>query len=116
MNKVVPNVCGGWSFCTNISAHIGGRIWMLWNPTLVQLSAIECDPQSINSYVIVLSKGTGFWLTMVYGFTSSADRTTLWAAQSRRRDNIGVLGYGVEISMQSAPLRIGLLLLSSWQR
>ncbi|KAL9227740.1 hypothetical protein vseg_003392 [Gypsophila vaccaria] len=87
MNKVVPNVCCGWSFCTNIYAHPGGRIWMLWNPAVVQLSAIECDPQSTHSYVTVLSKGTGFWLTMVYGFNSPTNITTLWAAQSRRRDN-----------------------------
>ncbi|KAL9242005.1 hypothetical protein vseg_016052 [Gypsophila vaccaria] len=41
MNKVVPNVCSGWSFCTNTGAHPGGRIWMLWNLDVVQINAIE---------------------------------------------------------------------------
>ncbi|KAL9235869.1 hypothetical protein vseg_010601 [Gypsophila vaccaria] len=86
MNKVVPNVCSGWSFCTNIGAHLGGRIWMLWNPDVVQINAVECDSQSIHSYVTVVSKGIGFWLTLVYGFNSAYDRNSLWTAQLRRRD------------------------------
>ncbi|KAL9227805.1 hypothetical protein vseg_003455 [Gypsophila vaccaria] len=86
MNKVVPNVCIGWSFCTNICAHPGGRIWMLWNPNVVQVSVIECDSQSIHAYVTVNAKKVGFWLTMVYVFNSASDRHSLWAAQLRRRD------------------------------
>ncbi|KAL9242142.1 hypothetical protein vseg_016172 [Gypsophila vaccaria] len=86
MNKVVPNVGSGWSFCTNICAHPGGRIWMLWNPDVVQVSAIECDSQSIHAYVTLPAKNVGFWLTMVYGFNSASDRNMLWDAQIRRRD------------------------------
>ncbi|KAL9224804.1 hypothetical protein vseg_000805 [Gypsophila vaccaria] len=86
MNKVVPNVCSGWSFCTNICAHPGGCIWMLWNPDTIQVDAIECDSQSIHSYVTVLANKTGFWFTLVYGLNSASDRALLWTTQLRRRD------------------------------
>ncbi|KAL9224822.1 hypothetical protein vseg_000822 [Gypsophila vaccaria] len=86
MNKVVPNVCSGRSFCTNICAHPGGRIWMLWNPDTIQVDAIECDSQSIHSYVTVIANKTGFWFTLIYGLNSASDRALLWTAQLRRRD------------------------------
>lgn len=30
--RAALNLCRGWSFTTDLGAHNGGRIWILWKP------------------------------------------------------------------------------------
>ncbi|KAK6782581.1 hypothetical protein RDI58_020377 [Solanum bulbocastanum] len=72
------NLCRDWSFTTNISAHPGGRIWMVWKPNTFAVNIIHCDAQMIHSEIMHWGSGRRFWVTMVYGFNEQWLRKQLW--------------------------------------
>ncbi|KAL9227927.1 hypothetical protein vseg_003561 [Gypsophila vaccaria] len=47
LNKVLANMDTKWSICTNYFQHPGGRIWMLWNPMVIQVLSLETESQAI---------------------------------------------------------------------
>ncbi|XP_074277728.1 uncharacterized protein LOC141601352 [Silene latifolia] len=56
----------------------GGRIWMLWNPSLFTVNVLDVTPQAIHSEVLDNVKGVKFRMTSVYGFNKLSDRSALW--------------------------------------
>ncbi|XP_074298351.1 uncharacterized protein LOC141629211 [Silene latifolia] len=79
-NKVHNNVCSDWAICTNNSSHKGGRIWLIWKPSLFTINVLEVTAQSIFAEVMDNAKGVMFRLTVVYGFNRLAERSALWTA------------------------------------
>ncbi|XP_074290351.1 uncharacterized protein LOC141617081 [Silene latifolia] len=73
-NKVHNKVCSDWAICTNNSSHKGGRIWLIWKPSLFTINVLEVTAQTIFAEVMDNGKGTKFRLTVVYGFNKLAER------------------------------------------
>ncbi|KAL9240966.1 hypothetical protein vseg_015129 [Gypsophila vaccaria] len=78
LNKVLANLDTEWSICTNYSHHPGGRIWMLWNPMIIQVLSLEIEAHAIHAKCQLMPAGKGFWITMVYGFNKLVEREELW--------------------------------------
>ncbi|XP_074314069.1 uncharacterized protein LOC141649273 [Silene latifolia] len=78
LNSVRANVCDGWSVSTNTSWHIGGRIWVLWNPTIFQVQFLYYSAQLIHMLVTEISSNVHFFCSMVYAFNDTTERKTLW--------------------------------------
>ncbi|XP_074299563.1 uncharacterized protein LOC141630691 [Silene latifolia] len=78
--KVRNNICEDWSICTNNSTHKGGRVWLLWDPTLYQVDILNVTAQCIHSKVVDKSRKVVFWYTLFYGFNKSQEREPLWQA------------------------------------
>ncbi|XP_074265567.1 uncharacterized protein LOC141588007 [Silene latifolia] len=67
-----------WSVTTNSTCHKGGRVWLLWKPSLFDVQVQSYDAQFI--YAKVTSRITlqFFNLTMIYAFNDGQDRKVLW--------------------------------------
>ncbi|XP_062115678.1 uncharacterized protein LOC133829870 [Humulus lupulus] len=68
----------GWCFTPNNAWHNGGRIVADWNPIMFSVSIIKCSSQLIHLLVRPLDKGTGFYVSFVYGFNAEEGRVELW--------------------------------------
>ncbi|KAK9689919.1 hypothetical protein RND81_09G090900 [Saponaria officinalis] len=88
INKFAGVIGNNWSFCTNHSCHVGGRIWILWNPLMFQLLHIVVDAQVIHARVKLLCGNVDFWLSMVYGFNGANERRGLWVSFRMMKNNI----------------------------
>ncbi|XP_074266666.1 uncharacterized protein LOC141589945 [Silene latifolia] len=78
LNSVRINVCDGWSLSTNTSYHPGGRVWVLWNPSLFYVHFVHYSAQSIHMKVTEISSKFNFFCTMVYAFNDTTDTKSLW--------------------------------------
>ncbi|XP_074313453.1 uncharacterized protein LOC141648624 [Silene latifolia] len=68
----------GWRIATNNSWHKGGRIWILWNPTIFLLDFYEFSAKCINMKVTEVASTTQFFVSIVYAFNDLVDRRSLW--------------------------------------
>ncbi|XP_074298393.1 uncharacterized protein LOC141629264 [Silene latifolia] len=78
LNYVRNNICASWCLSTNTQYHKGGRVWILWNPTMFQIQFLEYQAQFIHMRVTNLGSRYCFYLTMVYAFNGVAQRRSLW--------------------------------------
>ncbi|XP_074315553.1 uncharacterized protein LOC141651754 [Silene latifolia] len=68
----------GWSVTTNCSLHKGGRVWLLWRPTVFDVNIIQYDPQFIHARILIKATQQVFLLTIVYAFNEGSERLDLW--------------------------------------
>ncbi|XP_074299186.1 uncharacterized protein LOC141630235 [Silene latifolia] len=78
LNSVRKSVCDGWSVSTNSSYHPGGRVWVLWNPSLFYVHFVHYSAQSVHMLVTEISSNFKFFCTMVYAYNDTTDRKSLW--------------------------------------
>ncbi|XP_074292743.1 uncharacterized protein LOC141619622 [Silene latifolia] len=79
LNNVRNNLCASWSLSTNTSYHKGGRIWMLWNPSMFSVNFLDYSSQAIHMKVKNLGTGYSFFCTIVYAFNDVNARKALWS-------------------------------------
>ncbi|XP_074293516.1 uncharacterized protein LOC141620581 [Silene latifolia] len=77
-NNVRNLLCDSWSICTNSSLHHGGRIWLLWDPSLYDVTVLDIQVQCIHSEVLDKARRNRFWFTVIYGLNKLAEREPLW--------------------------------------
>ncbi|KAK9740137.1 hypothetical protein RND81_03G014300 [Saponaria officinalis] len=78
VSRLLDVLGNNWSYCTNHVSHDAGRVWVLWNPNLFTVSAIESDAQGIHLKVMLRPGAKQFWLSMIYGFNSAVQRIEMW--------------------------------------
>ncbi|XP_074263471.1 uncharacterized protein LOC141586209 [Silene latifolia] len=78
LNSVRNNLCASWYVSTNTQYHRGGRVWILFNPSMFAVNFLEYNAQFIHMEVADLGTGRQFHLTMVYGFNELQERKLLW--------------------------------------
>ncbi|XP_074314947.1 uncharacterized protein LOC141651123 [Silene latifolia] len=78
LKTVRNNLCAEWCISTNTQYHKGGRIWIIWKPTMFSVHFIEYNAQFMHMMVKDLGKGQLFHLTAVYAFNDTMERKALW--------------------------------------
>ena len=68
----------GWRFKFNYSSHRGGRIWLAWNPNILDVQVLSSSDQLIHSQVTVLETQVTFLNSVIYGKNNVNDRQRLW--------------------------------------
>ncbi|XP_074314305.1 uncharacterized protein LOC141649517 [Silene latifolia] len=68
----------GWSVTTNSNYHKGGRVWLLWRPSLFDVQVQAYDAQFIHAKVTSRITLQSFHLTMIYAFNDGQERKVLW--------------------------------------
>ncbi|XP_074288534.1 uncharacterized protein LOC141613690 [Silene latifolia] len=58
--------------------HHGGRIWLLWDPNLYDVTVLDIQVQCIHSEVLDKARRNRFWFTVVYGLNKLVEREPLW--------------------------------------
>ncbi|KAK6793474.1 hypothetical protein RDI58_006927 [Solanum bulbocastanum] len=71
INKIMPR----WEWCTN---KVRGRIWIVWNPNMVEFKRVESSVQYVHGMVDMQQSGFKFLFTAVYGLHTIAIRSSLW--------------------------------------
>ncbi|XP_074304625.1 uncharacterized protein LOC141639376 [Silene latifolia] len=72
------SICDGWSVSTNCSWHKGGRIWILWKPSLFDIQFLSYSAQHIHMLVSSQTDGKKFLFIMVYAFNGLYERVEIW--------------------------------------
>ncbi|KAK6773748.1 hypothetical protein RDI58_028986 [Solanum bulbocastanum] len=65
-------------WCTNDSNEVRGRIWVVWNPNMVEFTRVESSVQYVHGMVDMQQSGFKFLFTTVYGLHTIATRSSLW--------------------------------------
>ncbi|XP_074267357.1 uncharacterized protein LOC141590687 [Silene latifolia] len=78
ISKVISGLGTGWSYEVNNDIRDGGRIWILWNPSIFNVSIIKKEVQVIHLHVSHLQSGYNWVCSMVYGCNKDSDRHDLW--------------------------------------
>ena len=52
--RIIQTMLPGWIFLTNYICHPNGRIWVLWNPSLVSIKSLSITDQVIHVEALFL--------------------------------------------------------------
>ncbi|XP_060212197.1 uncharacterized protein LOC132639796 [Lycium barbarum] len=86
--KLIKKLVPGWSWCNNYNSCPKGRIWILWNPNLVDFRKLHKHGQLIHGEVYIHSIGLRFLFTAVYGLHTIQDRRGMWNELKGLNQNI----------------------------
>ncbi|XP_074278390.1 uncharacterized protein LOC141601981 [Silene latifolia] len=78
LNSLNGILMDGWSISTNNRWQKGGRIWVLWNPSIYHVDFQDYSSQCINIRVIEVATSTKFCVSMVYAVNDLNGRHELW--------------------------------------
>ncbi|KAK1267557.1 hypothetical protein QJS04_geneDACA002663 [Acorus gramineus] len=67
-----------------------GRIWILWLTKSLNITFRSSSDQYVHSVVTLIDSELSFYVTIVYGSNSSADRQILWADLVRKAPHISI--------------------------
>ncbi|KAK1310887.1 hypothetical protein QJS10_CPA08g00722 [Acorus calamus] len=79
--------------CTADYSHFHdgrGRIWILWLTKSANITIHSSSEQYVHSEVTLIESGLSFYVTIVYGSNSPADRQILWADLLRKAPHISI--------------------------
>ncbi|XP_074266664.1 uncharacterized protein LOC141589943 [Silene latifolia] len=80
INKVQDGLGTKWKFLVNNDVIEGGRIWILWDPSLFTVNVISKEWQLMHLQVTYLPNGFSWTCSMIYGSNKDADRSSLWSS------------------------------------
>ncbi|GAV93114.1 Exo_endo_phos domain-containing protein, partial [Cephalotus follicularis] len=75
--KVARSFGRGWRVATNHSQSLLGRIWILWNPSIVKFTVEHISHQAIHGRMIL--QEAEVYISVVYGSCDYRERRDLWA-------------------------------------
>ncbi|XP_074277664.1 uncharacterized protein LOC141601293 [Silene latifolia] len=78
VGNISHNLFDGWCVTTNCHTHKGGRVWIIWQPSLFDLLVLQYNPQFIHAKVIVVATQQVFYLSMIYAFNDGKEIVELW--------------------------------------
>ncbi|GAV92739.1 Exo_endo_phos domain-containing protein [Cephalotus follicularis] len=76
-DRIARRLPKGWSTVTNHCHSLIGRIWVIWNPGVVQFTVIDISLQAIHG-TLTFDKAVVF-VSIVYGSCDLRERRDLWA-------------------------------------
>ncbi|XP_026459128.1 uncharacterized protein LOC113359761 [Papaver somniferum] len=77
--RIRNNINPSWSYLDNDSSNNFGRIWIAWDPRLLQVNLLRSSPQAI-FLEVVFSPMINFVATFVYVDNYYMTRNSLWAS------------------------------------
>ncbi|XP_074303649.1 uncharacterized protein LOC141638125 [Silene latifolia] len=80
MNNVQDGLGSKWKFLMNNDVIEGGRIWILWDPSLFTVNVISKEWQLMHLQVTYLQNGFSWTCSMIYGSNKDSDRSSLWSS------------------------------------
>ncbi|XP_074303782.1 uncharacterized protein LOC141638274 [Silene latifolia] len=72
------NLCANRCISTNTYYHKGGRVWVIWQPSMFTVQFLDYTAQFIHMEVKDLGTGSNFHCTMVFAFNDVCKRKALW--------------------------------------
>ncbi|KAK4732287.1 hypothetical protein R3W88_025275 [Solanum pinnatisectum] len=91
-NKIVRKTLPGWKYEANYEYSNKWRIWLIWNPQLIECVILSKSEQYIQGRIKLRSRSLTFLFVAVYGLHTIQSRKSLW-------DDLRVLNAGVNEPM-----------------
>ena len=79
-SKIINSLFKGWKYLDNYESHPNGRIWVLWDPSILEVTKLVVSTQMIHVAVHIIQKQLFFQASFVYGLNSYMERTDLWSS------------------------------------
>ncbi|XP_074288677.1 uncharacterized protein LOC141613833 [Silene latifolia] len=76
--KKDTSIFDGWSVSTNCSWHKGGRIWVMWKPSMFDIQFLSYNAQHIHMLIQSQSDAKRFYRTIIYAHNGLNKRIELW--------------------------------------
>ena len=68
----------GWTMVHNYNHNSSGRIWVLWNSEVLDVSMVFTSDQYIHLSAVIIEKQIRFQATFIYGHNTAPKRLPLW--------------------------------------
>ena len=76
--KISRSILRNWRFLYNNDYHPNGRIWVAWDPSILDVKLEYASSQIMHTSVTIIEKNYSFLASFVYGFNTAHERTPLW--------------------------------------
>ena len=76
--KISKATLRNWEFIYNNEYHPNGRIWVGWDPSILDLKLEYASSQIMHTSVTIIEKNISFFASFVYGFNPANERCPLW--------------------------------------
>ena len=76
--NIAAGLMPGWRFITNYSYHYNGRVWVLWDPSILDITTVCMTDQMIHVAVTVIQSQTKFSVSFIYAQNDYILRRALW--------------------------------------
>ncbi|KAL0305149.1 UNVERIFIED_CONTAM: hypothetical protein Scaly_2995500 [Sesamum calycinum] len=76
--RIINRLFPGWCQANNFDAIAGGRILIIWNPTVIDLYSEDISPQVIHCRVTNKSSQLSFYISFTYGLYTVVNRRSMW--------------------------------------
>lgn len=77
-SEKVAKKISDWNVSCNYPEAYNGRIWVFWNPRVVEMELLSKGEQFMHCLVKTLDSNKKFWCTFVYAQNSTSEREELW--------------------------------------
>ncbi|GAV80064.1 Exo_endo_phos domain-containing protein, partial [Cephalotus follicularis] len=77
VQQIVHRMCKNWEYTTNHAFTEQGRIWVVWDPSILKFEVTLTTDQAVYGKV-VLGNGTIVHLSFIYGLCDHRSRRDLW--------------------------------------
>lgn len=77
VEQIIQKVTKGWKLCNNCNASSRGRIWVIWNPSMIDFQLVQEHTQLIHGKVHIHALQLSFYMTAIYGLHTINDRRAL---------------------------------------
>lgn len=81
MNKVdviSQRIGFGWSLIHNYASALNGRIWIIWDERVFEVTPLSQGAQYVHSKDLSRDKKIDCCMTVVYGYNTNEQRKVLW--------------------------------------
>ncbi|XP_077223434.1 uncharacterized protein LOC143857047 [Tasmannia lanceolata] len=78
IQNYMKDLCDSWNFHTNLNHCNKARIWIIWNPEIVNVNIIEDSHQLICSEAEFLITSHKFQFSAIYALNKGTERSVLW--------------------------------------
>ena len=65
-HNIATSLMPGWRFITNYRYHYNGRVWVLWDPSILDINIVCMTDQMIHVAVTVIQTQTNFYVSFIY--------------------------------------------------
>ena len=76
--QIIDSIMPSWQSLSNYSHHPNGRLWLIWDPTILNVHPRLITDQLIHVDVEIIQKQLSFAVSFTYGLNCYIQRRQLW--------------------------------------
>ena len=78
--SIIHAICPSWRYFTNYSSNPSGRIWIMWDPSLLDVQILASSDQVIHIQAQDIQNQSTMMVSFIYGYNDYILHRELWAS------------------------------------